>query len=506
LNVAREKPPAVGLDFGTSTTLVASHRSVVPIGASQAWMPSLSGYTEDGLLVVGEEAQHLPVGRVIRSIKRAITQPRAFVPVDLPTGVRSVRTDDLVAALLREAVRRASAAGQDLSAKGRLRLGCPAMWDGAQRRRLVAAARDAGLPVTLACLVDEPVAAGIAWLAAYAGDLAGPRRVLVFDMGGGTLDVAVLDVDGRDISVLAALGTAEAGDALDEAIAGDLDYELGAQGIDIDSLARPDLAREVLVDAARTVKVRLSTEDEDVVVLPADVFGRNEVWYTREQLNRAFAPQLDRAEMYVSAALRAAQLAEPGAGTAYDLARTPIDALVDRVDVVVLSGGMAQVPYVEERLRAFFTPETTIEFAAAPAENAVAIGLAHAAGFGRINRYRPAFDIVVEWDRGREQRTVYEAFTPLVQPRQIVDGDGDLRLVRTGADLSLPTKVKGKLRLVSYSDERVAATLGNRGLDGFSVLLDEQKFEFSIFPDGRLRLVDGGGTYDGHLDGWTAGV
>ena len=503
--MAREKPPAVGLDFGTSTTLVASHRSVVPIGASQAWMPSLSGYTEDGLLVVGEEAQHLPVGRVIRSIKRSITQPRAYVSVDLPTGVRGVRTDDLVTALLREAVRRASAAGQDLSAKGQLRLGCPAMWDGAQRRRLVAAARDAGLPVTLASLVDEPVAAGIAWLA-HAGDLAGPRRVLVFDMGGGTLDIAVLDVEGRDVSVLAALGTAEAGDALDEAISGDLDFELGAQGIDVDSLAQPEVAREMLVDAARTIKVRLSTEEEDVVVLPADVFGRNEVWYTREQLNRVFAPTMDQAEMYVSAALRAAQLAEPGAGTAYDLARTPIDELVDRVDVVVLSGGMTQVPYVEERLRAFFTPETTIEFAAAPAENAVAIGLAHAAGFGRINRYRPAFDIVVEWDRGREQRTVYEAFTPLVQPRQIVDGDGDLRLVRTGTDLALPSKGKGKLRLVSYSDERVSATLGDRRLDGFPVLLDEQKFEFSIFPDGRLRLVDGGGTYDGHLDGWVAGV
>jgi hypothetical protein len=78
--------------------------------------------------------------------------------------------------------------------------------------------------------------------------------------------------------------------------------------------------------------------------------------------------------------------------------------------------------------------------------------------------------------------------------------------VRTGADLSLPAKGKGKLRLVSYSDERVSASLGHRGLDGFPVLLDEEKFEFSIFPDGRLRLVDGGGTYDGHLDGWVAGV
>ena len=496
----REKQSAVGLDFGTSTTLVASPNGVVPISGARAWMPSLVGHTDDGALVVGEEAQHLPIGQIIRSIKRSITQPRESIPVDLPTGLRSLRTDDLIAAVLREAARRASTVGQDLSAKGLVRLGCPAMWDGGQRRRLVAAARAAGLPVTLASLIDEPVAAGIAWLAGRAGDADGPTRVLVFDMGGGTLDIAVLDVHGTRVSVLAALGTAEAGDRLDEAIAEDLDFDLGANGIDIDALPRPDLAREALVDAARTLKVRLSAEEEDVVVLPPAVFGRNEVWYTREQLNRAFAPQMDRAEMYVAAALRAAQLAEPLVGTAYDLARTPIDALVERIDVVVLSGGMSQVPYVRQRLAEYFTPQTRIEPAADPAENAVAIGLAQSTRYGRINRYRPAFDIVLEWDRGRERRTIYEAFTPLVQPRQIVDGDGDLRLVRTGADLSLPPKGKGKLRLVSYSDERVPAHLGRRDLDGHPVVLDGEKFEFSIFPDGRLRLVDGGGTYDGHVD------
>jgi molecular chaperone DnaK (HSP70) len=496
----REKQPVIGLDFGTSTTLVASANGVIPISGSHAWMPSLVGHTDDGDLVVGEEAQHLAVGQVIRSIKRSITQPRSFIPVDLPTGVRNVRTDELIGEVLREAARRASSLGLDLSAKGRVRVGCPAMWDGQQRRRLVAAAQAVGLPVTLAGLVDEPVAAGIAWLAAHHSDADGPLRVLVFDMGGGTLDIAVLDVEGHAVSVLAALGTAEAGDRLDEAIAEDLDFELGANGIDIDSLRRPDLARESLVDAARTIKVRLSTEEEEVVVLPPNLFGRNEVWYTREQLDRVFAPQMDRTEMYVAAALRAAQLAEPLTGTAYDLARTPIDALVERVDVVVLSGGMSQVPYVRQRLAEYFAPQTRIELAADPAENAVALGLAQSARYGRINRYRPAFDIVLEWDRGRERRTLYEAFTPLVQPRQIVDGDGDLRLVRTGSDLSLPPKGKGKLRVVSYTDDRVPANLGGRGLDGFPVLLDEQKFEFSIFPDGRLRLVDGSGTYDGHVD------
>jgi hypothetical protein len=387
-----------------------------------------------------------------------------------------------------------------------LRLGCPAMWDGKQRRRLLAAAQRAGLPVTLDGLVDEPVAAGIAWLAANSTGPSVAQRVLVFDMGGGTLDIAVLDVRGvnrRDVSVLAAVGVAEAGDALDEAIAADLDFVLAKAGIDVDSLLRPDLARDLLLRAAREVKLRLSTEEEEPIFLDRTIFGPNEIWYSRDQLNEIFQPQLDRAEHYIAAALRIARMVEEVAGSAYEISRLPIETLVSSVDVVVLSGGMSRVPYVKQRMQELF-PDAAVAPASEAPEDAVALGLAKAGQYGRINMYRPAFDVLVEWDRGQGFRTVYEAFTPLVEAWQIARGGSDLRYIRNGLDLSLPRSARGKLRVVSHSGERVRATLGGESLDGFPVALSEQNFEFSIYPNGRISLVDAGGEHEGRIEDWYA--
>lgn len=223
--MSREKRPTVGFDFGTSTTHIASASGIVPIGRSSDSMPSVVGSADDGSIVVGDDALDLPEEQTVRSIKRSITDRRDFVRVDTPNGIRDERANDLIVEVIREAARRGVAAGQDVTRKESLWLGCPAMWDGRQRRRMLELAKDAGLPVTLSSFVDEPVAAGIAWLAERRADVVGPSRVLVFDMGGGTLDIAVLDVRGvnhHDVSVLAALGIPEAGDALDEAIAEDL--------------------------------------------------------------------------------------------------------------------------------------------------------------------------------------------------------------------------------------------------------------------------------------------
>lgn len=501
------------LDFGTSTTLVAAPDGIVPIGTVDAALPSVIGYDDDGTLVIGEQAELLSPTQAVRSVKRSITERRDFVAVDFPAGVRDVRVDDLIGHLLHEAVRRAASRGVDLTAPG-VRLGCPAMWDGRQRRRLLDAAARSGLSLTLESLVDEPVAAGIAWLAAnarVANDPSGsaweadaPLRVVVFDMGGGTLDVAVLDVRGahhREVSVLAALGAPEAGDALDEAIADDLDFALARYGVDTDSLPRPDRARELLLDAARRVKIRLSTEEETPVPLHRETFGRVELWYTRDQLNAVFSRQMDRAEQYVAAALRVARLTELVGRSAHEIARLPLATVVADVDLVLLSGGMSQVPYVAERLRRIFPETTRIEFAAARPHHAVAIGLARTEGYGRVNMYRPAFDVALEWDDGRGFRTIYEAFTPLVEAVQVARGSADLRYVRTGPELGLPRRGTGILRVKSYSDTRVRATVGGAKLDGYGVTLSDD-FEFSIYPNGRIKIVDGVGTHEGQIEDW----
>lgn len=490
-----------GLDFGTSTIFVATGDGVVPIGESRTWMPSLVGYADDGSVLAGERAFDVDGEQQVRSIKRFITEGRNFAQLDTPTGIRDIRVDELIVGMLREAVRRAQANGVKFN-KGGVLLGCPAMWDGPQRRRLHDLAVRAGLDVTMASLVDEPVAAGIAWLSRQS-KLKAKTRIVVFDMGGGTLDLAVIEAGGRgndDMSVLAALGVAEAGNFLDQKLAEDLEYVLATQGVDIRTLERPRRARARLLHAARDVKIILSSVPEVDVKLPRREFGIASMPYRREQLNEVFSPQMDRAEQYLITALRVARLPGAADGSAFDIARVPVQELTRDVDVVVLSGGMSRVPYVAERLGQLFGEGTRIEFACAEPDNAVALGLAKASKYGRINKYRPAFDIVVSWDSGREQRTVYEAFTPLVEMRQIAEGSTDLRYIRTGRQLKLPGRGKGVLRVVSHSGEKTGARLNGSKLDGFPVAFGD--FEFSISPDGRIHLSDGEGDYDGRLDGW----
>jgi len=494
-----------GLDFGTSTVFVASPKGVVPIGESWPWMPSLVGCVDDGSVLVGERALDVDDSQLVRSIKRFITEGRTFVQLDTPTGARDMRVDELMVEMLRESARRAAAKGLDMET-GATTLGCPAMWDGEQRRRLHELARRSGIRLTLANLVDEPVAAGIAWLSRQKKATA-PLRVVVFDMGGGTLDIAVLEVRGddlRDVSVLAALGVAEAGNALDRAIAEDLEYALAAAGIDVRTLERPRRARARLQHAAPDVKVSLSSVAEVDVKLPRREFGVASIPYSRTQLNEVFSEQMDRAEQYVATALRIACLpAAVDGDSAHDIARAPLDTLTEQVDVVVLSGGMTQIPYVTERLRRLFGPATRIEPACPAPDEAVAAGLAKAAGYKLINKYRPGFDIMLVWDGGRQQRTVYEAYTPLLEMRQIAQGSGDLRFIRSGRDLTLPRAGTGRLRVISHSGQKVKATLNGSNLDGFSVALsDDDDFEFSIYPSGRIHLSDAKGDYEGHLDGW----
>ena len=297
--MARHRPPAVGVDFGTTTSLVARRKGsepleLLPIGAAQRWLPSLAG-RQDGNLLVGEDAADLSSTQVIRSIKRAITFDQSTVT--LGNGDQLDR-DEAIVALLRAVGERAAARGVSLERQRDLRIGCPAMWRREQRHLLLDLVRRAGIDVGAASLVEEPVAAGLAWIGSGAVDarrIGG--RLLVFDMGGGTLDIAVLDIAPGDppvVSVLTSTGLPVAGDALDEAIAEDLTAEIGKNGIDLLALKRPEAARDNILEQARQAKMLLSTEEQARVVFRRVVFGAQvpPVTYVRERLEEVFAPQL----------------------------------------------------------------------------------------------------------------------------------------------------------------------------------------------------------------------
>jgi hypothetical protein len=72
--------------------------------------------------------------------------------------------------------------------------------------------------------------------------------------------------------------------------------------------------------------------------------------------------------------------------------------------------------------------------------------------------------------------------------------------VRTGRQLKLPEDGTGTLRVISHAGEEIRATVNGSNLDGFKVALCD--FEFSLYPNGRIRVSDERGDYEGHLDGW----
>jgi molecular chaperone DnaK (HSP70) len=471
---------AVGLDFGTTTTLLATGDSVVPLGKLRPWLPSLIGFDSDGSVLVGEEADAAEPGQTMRSVKRAITK-RWNTIRDSALPWAGTAADELIVELLRTVCNEAWARDLDLSEPGTVAVGCPAVWDSGQRRRLVRLLNRAGVAAGVSDLVDEPIAAGIAWLVRQPSTRT-PMRMLVFDMGGGTLDLAVIDIRGtdeHDVYLLAAVGRAEAGDALDEAIAADLARDL---------LVADDLTqhrRELLLDAARRLKERLSIEDEDVVVLRREEFPiGNEAWYNRTRLAAALAPQLDRAMTAVLLALRTAYLSE--APDTAPVSWPPHEQLLGGVDIVLLSGGMSRVPAVADRLRRDFPATTTVALATDPPEEAVALGLARAAPFRRNTRYALPYDIRLEWDEGRESRVLYEAYMPIIESWWLErNWSGELKFRCTGHGLGLPEDGVGVLRA------------GGGDMDGHPVQLNGENLELSIYPSGRIVLADGAGSHEG---------
>ena len=154
---------ALGLDFGTSTSLIASRTAdsparVLPLGAATRYLPSVVGVQQNDSLSVGEEAENLPLGSAIRSVKTSITRRQTSVTAMRRDGAEvQLDVDRLVIALLSEAVARGSRSTRDGRADPGthpLRLGCPALWESDQRARLTSLATRAGITVDGPCAAN----------------------------------------------------------------------------------------------------------------------------------------------------------------------------------------------------------------------------------------------------------------------------------------------------------------------------------------------------------------
>lgn len=315
-----------GIDLGTTYSAIAhfgasGRPEIVPNADGERTTPSVVLY-EDGRAIVGSVAKNQAVGnpkRVLQHVKRHLGDPYWHKDID---GRRF--TPEIVSALiLRQLVR--DAGSYTGSAITDVVIGCPAYFNDAERRLTKEAGAIAGLNVI--GIINEPTAAALAY---GLHQQRGKVTALVFDLGGGTFDVTVLEIEGHDVRVLATDGERRLGGM-------DWDQEI------IDFAAeefkrrhavdpREDLeARQDLLIRAELAKKALSTKPR--VRIPVQCGGhRLMVELTRKEFEERSAHLLEKAEDRLEQALEKSK-------------RT-----WDQIDKVLRVGGSTRMPAVLDLL------------------------------------------------------------------------------------------------------------------------------------------------------------
>jgi molecular chaperone DnaK len=345
---------AVGIDLGTTNSVVAAtmeggEAEVIPSAEGARVTPSVVAFTEDGQRLVGQVAKRQAIlnpEATIYSAKRFIG--RKWGEVDEESKIVSYKVVKGSNDAVRFEVRGKHYAPEEISAQVLRKLAddagkflgervteavitVPAYFNDAQRQATKDAGKIAGLEVLR--IINEPTAAALA----YGLDKKGQETVLVFDLGGGTFDVSLLDVGDGVVEVRASSGDGHlGGDDFDKRVVDWLAGEFQRdQGIDLRSDPQ---ALQRLYEAAERAKVELSNTTTTQINLPfvtADASGPK---HLNTSLSRAKFDQLtedlvQRTRGPVEQALSDAKLT------------------ADDIDEVILVGGSTRIPAVQELVR-----------------------------------------------------------------------------------------------------------------------------------------------------------
>jgi molecular chaperone DnaK len=348
----------VGIDLGTTNSVVAVMEGQTPtvIANSEGsrTTPSVVAFTKTGERLVGQLAKRQAVtnpDRTIKSIKR-------YMGTDHKVKIdgKDYTPQEISAMILQKLVNDASTYLGDRVTKAVITV--PAYFDDAQRQATKDAGRIAGLEVLR--IINEPTAAALA----YGLDKKGTETILVWDLGGGTFDVSILEVGEGIFEVKSTNGdTRLGGDDYDQAIVDWLVAEFRKdQGID---LSADKQALQRLTEAAEKAKIELSTLTQTNINLPfitADASGPKhlDITLTRAEFERLVSSLTDRMVAPFQAALA--------------------DAKVDvsKIDEIVMVGGSTRMPLVQELVKKL-TGKETLNQSVNPDE-VVAIGAAIQAG------------------------------------------------------------------------------------------------------------------------------
>jgi molecular chaperone DnaK len=372
---------AVGIDLGTTNSVVAAtmeggQAEVIPNSEGARVTPSVVAFTDDGQRLVGQVAKRQAIlnsEATIYSAKRFIG--RKWGEVDEEAKIVSYKVVKGENDAVRFEVRGKQYAPEEISAQVLRKLAddaakflgekvteavitVPAYFNDAQRQATKDAGKIAGLEVLR--IINEPTAAALA----YGLDRKGSETVLVFDLGGGTFDVSLLDVGDGVIEVRATNGDGHlGGDDFDKRVVDWLAEEFkNDQGID---MREDPQALQRLYEAAERAKVELSSTTSTQINLPfvtADASGPKHLntSLTRAKFEQLTEDLIERCRGPVEQALADAKLT------------------ADEVDEVILVGGSTRIPKVQDlvrRLTGGKEPNQTVN-----PDEVVAIGAALQAG------------------------------------------------------------------------------------------------------------------------------
>lgn len=345
----------IGIDLGTTNSVVSvvegGSATVIPTAEGSRLLPSVVAFNKNGERLVGIPAKRQAVvnsENTVFSIKRfmgrrydEVKTEREMVPYDVvkgPSGDARVHipvngktyTPQEISAMILEKLKKDAEAylGEPVT---RAVITVPAYFNDSQRQATKDAGKIAGLEVMR--IINEPTASALA----YGLDKKESEVILVFDLGGGTFDVSLLEVGEGVIEVKSTNGdTHLGGDDWDEVIVNwAADEFKKEQGID---LRQDRQALQRLREAAEKAKIELSSVMETEINLPyitADAHGPKHLLL---KLNRAKFEQMtahlvERARKPFNAAIKDANLT------------------VDKIDEVVLVGGATRMPMIQDLVR-----------------------------------------------------------------------------------------------------------------------------------------------------------
>jgi molecular chaperone DnaK len=321
----------IGIDLGTTNSCVAVMEGGEPIVITNAeggrTTPSVVAFAKDGERLVGQIAKRQAITnpeRTVMSIKREMgsnfkvkIDDKEYTPQELSAMVLSKLKQD-AEAYLGETVSQAV-------------ITVPAYFNDSQRQATKDAGKIAGLEVLR--IINEPTAASLA----YGLDKEDNHKILVYDLGGGTFDVSILEIGDGVFEVLATSGNNKlGGDDFDDRIMDYLASEFQKEsGID---LRKDKMAMQRLKEAAEKAKIELSgvmTSNINLPFITADASGPKhlDVTLTRAKFNEFTADLIEKTMVPLRNAIKDAGLSS------------------GEIDKVILVGGSTRIPAVQESVK-----------------------------------------------------------------------------------------------------------------------------------------------------------